>query len=57
MANKKNTTPGIGESVDSEVCGYIVLRALPMARWDVWDARDAWDNGFLKLALRASRRI
>ena len=22
---------------------------------DVWDACDAWDNGFLKLALRASR--
>ena len=56
MANK-NTNPGIGESVDSGVCGYIVLRALPIAKWDVWDARDAWDNGFLKLALRASRRI
>jgi hypothetical protein len=54
MANKKNTTPGIGESVDSEVCGYIVLRALPIARWD---ARDALDNGFLKFALSASRRI
>jgi len=36
----------------SAVRGF-VLRALPMARWDVWD--DAWDNGFLKLAFGASR--
>ena len=40
MANR-NTNPGIGESVDPGVCGYIVLRVLPIARWDVWDARDA----------------
>ncbi|MBR3822870.1 MAG: hypothetical protein IKJ37_14780 [Kiritimatiellae bacterium] len=40
MANG-NTNPGIGESVDPGVCGYIVLRVLPIARWDVWDARDA----------------
>ena len=33
------------------------LRALLMARCDVWDARDAWDDGFLKLAFGASRRI
>ena len=32
-----------------------VLRALPMAKWDVWDECDAWDDGFLKFALRASR--
>ena len=38
MANK-NTNPGISESAYSGVCGYIVLRALPIARWDVWDAR------------------
>ena len=46
MANG-NTNPGIGESVDPGVCGYIVLRVLPIARWDVWDARDEWDNGFM----------
>ena len=40
MANR-NTNPGISESVDPGVCGYIVLRVLPIARWDVWDARDA----------------
>ena len=40
----------------SAVRGF-VLRALPMARWDVWDAYDAWDDGFLKLAFGASRRI
>ena len=56
MANK-NTNPGIGKNANPGVCGYIVLRVLPMARWDVWDARDAWDNGFLKFALRAPRRI
>ena len=32
-----------------------MLRALPMAKWDVCDAYDAWDNGFLKFALRALR--
>ena len=53
MANK-NTNPGISESAYSGVCGYIVLRALPIARWD---ERDAWDNSFLKFALRAPRRI
>ena len=37
-----------GETPPSE------LRALPMARWDEWDA---WDNGFLKFAFGASRRI
>ena len=30
-----------------------MLRALPIAKWDVWDAYDAWDNGFLKLAFGA----
>jgi len=34
-----------------------LLRALQMARWDVWDARDAWDDGFLKLAFGASRKF
>jgi len=34
MANR-NTNPGIGENADSGGCGYIVLRALPMAKWDV----------------------
>ena len=29
--------------------------ALAMAKWDVWDARDEWDNGFLKFAFGASR--
>jgi len=33
------------------------LRALQIARRDVWDAYDAWDNGFLKLAFGASLRI
>ena len=47
MANR-NTNPGIGETTDSGVCGYIVLRVLQMAKWD---------DGFLKFALRASRRI
>ena len=46
MANK-NTNPGIGKNANPGVCGYIVLRVLPIARWD------AWDNGFLKFALRA----
>ena len=32
-----------------------VLRALLIARWDVRDARDAWDDGFLKFAFGASR--
>ena len=56
MANK-NTNPCIGKNANPGVCGYIVLRVLPIARWDVWDARDAWDNGFLKFTLRAPRRI
>jgi hypothetical protein len=34
-----------------------VLRALQMARCDVWDEYDAWDDGFLKFAFGASRRI
>ena len=54
---KRNTNPGGGKTADSGVCGYIVLRVLPIARRDVWDECDALDNGFLKLALRASRRI
>ena len=52
MANR-NMNPGIGKNANPGVCGYIVLRVLPIARCDVWDARDAWDNGFLKFALRA----
>ena len=24
-------------------------------QWDVWDACDAWDNGFLKLAMRKAK--
>ena len=43
--------------VSFALCRWRSLRALPMAKWDVRDACDAWDNGFLKLALRASRRI
>ena len=38
MANK-NTNPGIGKNANPGVCGYIVLRVLPIGRWDVWDAR------------------
>ena len=34
MANG-NTNPGIGENADSGGCGYIVLRDLPIAKWDV----------------------
>ena len=34
MANR-NTNPGIGKSADSGGCGYIVLRDLPIAKWDV----------------------
>ena len=56
MTNK-NTNPCIGKNANPGVCGYIVRRVLPIARWDVWDARDAWDNGFLKFTLRAPRRI
>ena len=32
-----------------------MLRALLIARWDVWDARDAWDNGFRKLPKRKAK--
>ena len=34
MANN-NTNPDIGKNADSGGCGYIVLRDLPIAKWDV----------------------
>ena len=34
---------------------FVGLRALQMAKWDVCDAYDAWDNGFLKFVFGASR--